>query len=99
MQSYFKQILADRRISPEEYSRFEDRCKSLSVDASFDPEAIRLIDKFRLLWQIENDEIPIIANPGIILQKHEVCYYAVMVDWYENRKQTTGVSYGGLTYR
>lgn len=99
VQAYFNSLISDRRISPEEMQKLDSLSKSLAVSVGFDQTARGLIDRFSLLWRIENNEIPIIVNPGIILQRQEECYYIVQVGWYETRKQTSGVNYGGLTYR
>lgn len=96
---FFKDMVSDRRVSPDEYERFERQSKALMVNVSLDSETSKLVDKFKLLWQIEHNEIPIMMNPGIILQRQEECYFVGAVSWHEIRKQTVGGHYGGVSYR
>lgn len=96
VEEFSAKIIADLRVSPEETETFERLCKDLHV--TIDRESREALEKLQLLWNIENGDLPV-YEPGIILQKNELCHYKANVDLYENRKVAAGVKYAGPTYR
>jgi hypothetical protein len=98
VQNYFNEIVADRRLSPEEVEKYIELCKKMHVNASFDENTANLVEKYKNLWKIENDVLPEITT-DIYLQKNEKCHFMENATLYESRKVTKRVNYGGPTFR
>jgi hypothetical protein len=89
------ELIADRRISPRELQDFRDYARSLGfVQVSFGGEVEAALDRYSLLWRIENGQLPSVAVP-IVLQKDETCFWSGPAEWHELRTKTTRVNYGG----
>ncbi len=88
--------MSDARISPEEERELEALAKNLHVVPNFDEKTRALLNKYRLLWLIDNGDIPEIPV-SINLQRNEKCYFTCNVDWYETRAVRYRVNYGGPT--
>lgn len=98
VQKHFDVAIADQILSPEEDQRIKTLAEALRVDMRMDSETERLVDKYRLHWRIVNadvSEIPV----DIHLQRGEKCHFKTWVDWFETRRRTTRVRYGGPTAR
>ena len=98
MDNLLKKIVADGKISPDEWSEFNDAAKNLKIDMKVDDKTTSQLERLKLNWQIQNSELPILQT-GISLQKGEDCYYSNHVDWLEHRTVTRKINYGGPTAR
>lgn len=98
VQDFTTAMISDCRISPDEAEAWERLCKDLEVSASLDDGSKQVIEKYKTLWKLENEPL-LIYKTDIFLQKGEFCHYQAGASLYEDRKQTTGVSYSGPTYR
>jgi hypothetical protein len=104
-------VVADRRLSPGEEQALRDLQRNLGLpELRFGPATQAALDKYALLWRIENGEMPFIPGPGpLALQDGELCHLACRSFWHELRNYTvrperpgTPVSLKvprGLTYR
>ena len=83
-------VVADRRLSPGEEQALRDLQRNLGVpELRFGPATQLALDKYALLWRIENGELPLIAGPAPIqLQEGEVCHLACRSFWHELRNYT-----------
>ena len=92
------ELVADRRLSPTEERELQELARNiggvLTIDAG-DAGTQRMLNRYRLLWQLDNGIVPTITAP-IALQRGEVCHHELEVQWYEPRRVTTSVSYAGL---
>lgn len=88
-------LLADERLSPDDEHELRELARSIGGALTVDAGTQRLLDRYRLLWQLDNGMLPTIAAP-IALQRGEVCHHALAVQWYETKRVTTSVSYAGL---
>jgi hypothetical protein len=87
--------LADRRLSPLELDDVYEYAKSLGVnEVRLDSQYEAWIERYRLLWQIENGQLPSVAAP-IALQKGETCFWSGVAEWHELRTRTVRVNYSG----
>jgi hypothetical protein len=87
--------IADRRLSPHELDDVRSYAKSLGiVEMQFDDEFQALIDRYSLLWRIENGQLPSIAV-SITLQRGETCFWSGEAEWHELRTRTVRVNYSG----
>jgi len=90
--------VSDQRLSPEEDQALLSLADNLGVSLKMEGPTKALLDKYRLYWQIENGNIPVI-DAEINLQKGECCHFFTNIDWLEQRKVTQRVNYGGPTMR
>jgi len=98
LQNYLNEAISDQRLSPDEEKELNILAKNLNVDFKYDESTKKLLQKYRLFWLIENGNIPVI-DAGINLQKNEECYFITNCNWYEYRKVTKRINYGGPTFR
>jgi hypothetical protein len=80
-------VVADRRLSPGEEQALRDLQRNLGVsELRFGPATQVALDKYALLWRIENGELPFIAGPSPVqLQDGELCHLACRSFWHEQR--------------
>jgi hypothetical protein len=98
IKKYFNNITEDDKISPDEWEKFNDIAKKFHIKLEFDSEYGQYIEKLRINWRIENEELPV-KDIDITLKKGEKCYYSQQIEWFELRKVTQRVDYSGLNYR
>jgi hypothetical protein len=98
LQTYLDGAVADQRISPEEESQLHALTKSLNLELIMDANTRRAFEKYKLYWQIENGDLPVV-EVGINLQRNELCHFSADVEWLEQRKVTRRINYGGPTLR
>ena len=82
--------------SPTTEAELHAEADRLGVGINFPPSIQAELKQMRLHWEIVEGEPPTI-DPGIHLQKEEVCYAARDVTWFEYRTVTKRVRYGGPT--
>jgi DnaJ-domain-containing protein 1 len=87
-------VLSTKRYSPQDETMLTQLARNLGGRLELDASSKRLLNKYRLLWEIDNGQIPEVAA-DISLFKGERCYSQTMADWYELRTKTTSVSYHG----
>jgi len=95
LQQRADELLADKRLSPTEERELQELARSVGGALTIDAGTQRLLNRYRLLWQLDNGILPTITAP-IALQRGEVCHHELEVQWYEPRRVTTSVSYAGL---
>jgi len=86
-------VVADRRLSPGEEQALRDLQKNLGLpDLRLGPATQAALDKYALLWRIENGEMPFIPGPApVALQDGELCHLACRSFWHELRNYTVRV--------
>jgi Chloroplast envelope transporter len=97
-QSMLDTFVSDGMLSPEEEAKLEAFRKNLSASLQFDFNTAESLRKFKLMWQIRKGELPVI-DPGISLQRGEICHYRSDCEWHEMRKQRIATAYAGPTMR
>ena len=98
MDMQLKKIVADRRVSPEEWSEFTQIARNLNVTVQFDDATKQQLEKFKHYWLIEKGELPVL-EVNINLPKSEQCYFTTEAVWLENRTVTQRINYGGPALR
>ena len=96
VQDFFDKIVSDERLSPQEEQQLELIGKNLNVNLQTDDKTRLKLDRFKLYWVIENDNIPEINVP-LSLEKNEKCYFQTNCEWYEMRTITQRINYSGTT--
>jgi hypothetical protein len=95
VQGAFNSAVADRRLSPEEDAEIKAIAENLHRNIKFDKEATaESLDYFRLLWRLEQGELPEIAAT-ISLRRGEVCHAMRSATHLEFRRTTQAVRYAG----
>ncbi len=89
---------SDRRLSPDEDAQLSALARQLNVTLTHDNATAATLDRFRLLWRIENGELPLIT-PSIRLQRGEQCHATIPAVHHELRTRTRAVRYAGPTVR
>ena len=91
-------MLRDERISSEEEQELKEIADNLNISISLSSATKELFEKYKLYWQIENEDLPVV-DPGINLYKGEACHFTIPVNWYEIHRVMQRVRYGGPTVR
>ena len=86
--------IADRRLSPDDIKYLHTLATNLDIDLKINAETQKGLDRFALLWRIENGDIPAVAVT-ISLQKSETCYAVADAVWHELRTKTDRYNYAG----
>lgn len=98
LQKFIDGAVSDERLSPEEEIQIDEVSKSLGINLSMDEKSKAVLERYKLYWQIENDELPTIAS-DINIQKSEKLHFLTYVKWHEQRTVTKRINYGGPTTR
>ncbi len=89
-----KAAIADERLSPQELADLHALARSLDMTLSFDESTKKALDRFSLLWQVDNGNLPVVAV-SINLQRGETCHAVAPAVWMEMRTRTERINYGG----
>jgi hypothetical protein len=89
-----KAAVADERLSPTEMADLAALARALGTSLSFDAATQQTLDRYALLWHIENGQLPAVTVP-IVLQRGEICHAVADAVWMEMRTRTERVNYGG----
>ncbi len=98
LQKFIDGAITDARLSPDDEIQINEVSKSLGINLSMDEKSKAVLEKCKLYWQIENDELPVITS-DINIQKSEKLHFSTSVKWLEQRTVTKRINYGGPTAR
>jgi len=98
IQDAFNRAIADQRLTADEEQRLAAMSDNLGVQISHDAETQRKLDRYRLLAQIENGQLPQIQC-GVLLQRGETCHAQFLSSLHELRTVTKAVAYHGPSGR
>lgn len=85
---------ADERLSPTELADLNSLASHLGTVGAFDAGTRASLDHMKLLWQIENGQLPVIQLP-INLQRKEVGHARIGAIWNEERPRRVHANYSG----
>jgi len=77
---FIKGAIADERLSPDEEAELQTLAEHLQVKPRLDKSTQRQLATYRLLWQVENGDLPTMHVP-MELGKEEVCHYLTNATW------------------
>lgn len=86
--------IADERLSPQELADLYSLARALDMTLSVDAPTQKALDRFSLLWRIDNGDLPVLSVP-IKLQRGETCHAVAQATWLEMRTRTDRINYGG----
>jgi len=98
LKGILEEAISDERLSPDEEDEVKKVAKDIGIDLKFEEATQEMLNRYRLYWQIENGELPEL-EPEINLFKGERLYFTTEVNWYEYRRVTQRIQYGGPTMR
>jgi hypothetical protein len=81
-----QEAIADERLSDAEERDLQTIASNLGINLTPDPPTRRLLNRYRLLWLIENGPLPEL-DVEVKLYPNESCHMALDVDWYEYRPE------------
>ncbi len=94
VQAAFTDAMADQRLTADEEQRIAQISENLGVKISHDAETQQRMDRFRLLARIDNGQLTPI-DPGVLLQRGEVCHARFTSAVHELRTVTKAIGYHG----
>ncbi len=97
-QRAFDRAIEDRRLAPDEETQLAQIAQDLGTKITYDEPTTKLLDRYRLLWRIENGELPDLPVE-IRLQRGERAHFAAPASHHEFRTVTTSIGYAGPTAR
>jgi hypothetical protein len=84
LQRAYETALSDRRLSPEEEADLKAMAENLDVAPNLSQASLAVMERYRLLWRIENGDIPL--DPvEVRLLSGETCHFHAAADWRELR--------------
>lgn len=93
-----KEIMADKRITPEEEEDFKLLSENLGFRPTLDENTQANLERYKTYWQIENGELPRVET-GMHLQNNEICHFHNEVVWYETEADISQVQSAHLEGR
>ena len=98
IQQAFTLAVTDRRLTTDEERRLSGMAANFGVTLTHSAETLALINRFRLLAQIENGQLPEIQTP-LELHRGERCHAQLPCRLQEKRTVTKAVRYSGPSGR
>jgi hypothetical protein len=89
----FNATIVDRRLSVEEEKLLKDLAANLGVKMELDGATLKQLDRFRLLWRIEQGEMPTLESK-LPLEPEENVHFAAPAKRYTS-KTTSGAGASG----
>jgi hypothetical protein len=75
-------VLADHKLTPDEESELLAIARNLNAEMRLDDATKADLEKYKLYWQIENDEMPEL-QVDINIPRNEKCYFVTSAEWLE----------------
>ncbi len=83
IRSFMNNVISDAQLTPDEDRELQAIAKNLHAELKFDDATRSDLDKYRLYWQVENDEMPEL-QVDINIPRSEKCYYVSKdAQWFE----------------
>lgn len=94
LQQAYDEALRDRRLSPAEEEELKALAENLGASAALDSGSQAALAHFRLLWRMEQGELPDVPV-SIHLKRGEVCHASAAASHHEYRTVTKAIRYAG----
>lgn len=98
IREHLDSVISLGRLSPEDEKELEALTSNLGIEVKMTDKDQAQLDKFKLYWQIENGELPVLDAP-LRLFRGESCHFMTPCDWFEMVTETRRINYGGPTLR
>jgi hypothetical protein len=97
--NYVNKITQDERISPVEEQTLFAIMKNLNINVKLNNDMLAKLDRFKLYWKIENDELDSIESDINLVRGEKLYFNNDNVSWLELRRVTKRYNYAGPTAR
>jgi len=88
IRNFMNNVISDAQLTPDEDRELHAIAKNLHAELKFDDATKNDLDKYRLYWQIENNEMPQL-QVDINIPRTEKCYFiAKNAHWFEQTAET-----------
>lgn len=85
IRNFMNSAIADAKLTPDEERELYAIAKNLNAELKFDEATKSDLEKYKLYWQIENDDMPELVV-DINIPRSEKCYFHIKGSWSENNK-------------
>lgn len=93
IRSFMDNAIADAKLTPQEEKELLAISRNLNAELKLDEATRSDLEKYKLYWQIENDEMPALVV-DLNIPRSEKCYFVVEdALWYEELEATDHGSY------
>ncbi len=82
IRNFMTSAIADAKLTPEEEKELLAIAKNLNAELKFDDATKNDLEKYKLYWRIENDELPEL-HVDINIPRNEKCYFFTEAEWME----------------
>lgn len=90
---------ADARLSPEEEAELTRAAAGLGIDLAADARTRAELERFRLMWEVENGRLPEVSAAPLLVRRGEVCHAVRSAYLSETRTvETEKLHYDGVVY-
>lgn len=84
--------ISDSKLNPQEEKELYAIAKNLNAEIKIDAATKSSLEKYKLYWKIENDEMPELADHDLAIPRSEKVYFKTSSIWYENPSDDTVVN-------
>ena len=94
IRSFMDNAIADAKLTPQEEKELQAISHNLNAELKLDEATKSDLEKYKLYWQIENDEMPELVV-DLNIPRSEKCYFvADDTNWYEETSVSESTNYG-----
>ncbi len=99
IQNLMNKAIEDAKLNPQEEKELYAIAQNLNAELKFDDATRSDLEKYKLYWQVENDELPeLIVDLNV--PRNEKCYFmAQNVTWYERNTMEEQKTFTNSTLR
>lgn len=76
--------ISDSKLNPKEEKELYEIAKNLNAEIKMDSATKSSLEKYKLYWKIENDEMPELADHKLAIPRSEKVYFKTNSIWFEN---------------
>ncbi|MCS6821841.1 MAG: hypothetical protein NZ551_08220 [Microscillaceae bacterium] len=98
IRNFMNNAIADAKLTPEEEQELIKIAKNLNAEVRLDSATKSSLEKYKLYWQIENDEMPELVV-DINIPRNEKCYFHTQAIWYEPVKEAQQIIHSSSSLR
>ncbi len=86
MNGVVNNAVSDEHLSPEDEEEIKKIADNLKVELNLSEATKKSLEKFKLFWQIQNNQIPTLEVSETSIPRKEKVYFQMKAKWYEEIK-------------
>ena len=98
VEQFINGIIKSGQYSPQDEDDLKALTKNLNYDLKISSLQQKNLDRLKLMWVIENSDLPTIDVP-INLTSKETCFFTKAAEWFQYKTVTQRINYAGPTAR